>query len=87
MVYADDHATYSQFRAGVFSKEINCQHHLEKVLAEIKIWMNRNFMKMNDVKTEYTKFGNKRQLLKCTRNDIQVGDDTAQASSSLNVGV
>ena len=33
--------------------------------------MNRNFMKMNDVKTEYTKFGNKRQLLKCTGNDIQ----------------
>ena len=81
--YADDHATYSQFRAGVISKEINCEHHLEKVLAEIKIWMNRNFMKMNDAKTEYTKFGNKRQLSKCTRNDIQVGDVTVQASLGL----
>ena len=39
---------------------------------------------MNDVKTEYTKFGNKRQLLKCTRNDIQVGDVMVQASSGLN---
>ena len=46
--YADNHATYSQFRSGVISKEINCQHHLENVLAEIKIWINRNFMKMND---------------------------------------
>ena len=82
--YADDHATCSQFRAGVMSKEINCKHHPEKVLAEIKIWMNRNFMKMNDAKTEYTKFGNKRQLSKCTRNDIQVGDVTVQASSGLN---
>ena len=53
-----DHATYSKFRAGVISEEINCQHHLENVLAEIKTWMNRNFMKMNDAKTEYTKFGN-----------------------------
>ena len=59
--YADNHATYGQFRAGVMKREINCQHHLEKVLAEIKIWMNRNFMKMNDAKTEYTKFRNKRQ--------------------------
>ena len=58
--YADDHATYSQYRAGVINKEINCQHRLEKVLPEIKIWMNRNFMKMNDAQTEYTKFGNKR---------------------------
>ena len=46
--YADDHATYSQFRAGVINEEINCQCHLENVLVEIKIWMNRNFMKMND---------------------------------------
>ena len=82
--YADDLAIYSQFRTGLTSKEINCQHHLEKVLAEIKIWMNRNFMKMNDAKTEYTKFGNKRQLSKCTRNDIQVGDFTVQASLGLN---
>ena len=70
--YADDHATYSQFRAGVINEEITCQHHLENVLAEIKIWMNRNFMKMNYAKTEYTKFGNKRKLLKCTGNDIPI---------------
>ena len=39
---------------------------------------------MNNVKTEYTRFGNKRQLLKCARKDIQVGDVTVQASSGLN---
>ena len=80
MGYVDDPPSYSQFRAGVISKEINCQYNLEKVLSEIKIWMNRNFMKMNDVKTEYTKFGNKWQLSKYTRNNIQVGDVTVQAS-------
>ena len=80
--YADDHTT--QFRAGVISEEINCQHHLEKVLAEIKIWMNRNFMKRNDAETEYTRFGNKRQWLKCIRNDIKVGDITVQASLGFN---
>ena len=79
-----DHATYSHFRAGVISKEINCQHHFEKVLAEIKIRKNRNFMKMNDAKTEYTKFRNKRQLLKCTSNYIQVGHVTVWASSGSN---
>ena len=41
-------------------------------------------MKINDVKTEYTKLGNKRQLLKCTRNDIQLGDVMVQASLGLN---
>ena len=81
--YTDDHATYSKFRAGVISEDINCQHHLEKVLAEIKTWMNTNFMKMNDAKTEYTKFGNSRQLLKCTRKEIQVGDVMVQASLAL----
>ena len=34
--YADDHATYSQFRAGIINEEINCQHHLENALAEKK---------------------------------------------------
>ena len=34
--YAEDHATFSQFRAGVIREEVNCQQHLEKVLAEIK---------------------------------------------------
>ena len=82
--YADDHATYSKFRAGVISEEINCQQHLENVLAEIKKWMNRNFMKMNDAKTEYMKFGNRKQLLKCYRKEIQVGDVIVQASSGLN---
>ena len=82
--YADDHAMYSKFRAGVINEEIICQHHLENVLATIKTWMNRNFMKMNDEKTEYTKFGNKRQLLKCTRKEIQVGDVMVQTSSGLN---
>ena len=33
--YADDHATYSKFRAGVIGEEINCQQYLENVLAEI----------------------------------------------------
>ena len=46
--------------------------------------MNRNFMKMNDAKAEYTTFGNKRQLLKCTRKEIQVGDVMVQASPGLN---
>ena len=41
-------------------------------------------MKMNDAKTEYTKFGNRRQLLKCNRKEIQVGDVMVQASSGLN---
>ena len=85
MGYADDHATFSKFRAGVISEEINCQQHLENVLAEIKVWMNRNFMKMNDAKTEYTKFGNRRQLLKCTRKEIQVGDVMVHASSGFKL--
>ena len=46
--------------------------------------MNRNFMKMNDAKTEYTMFGNKGQLLKYIWNDIQVGDVTVHASLGLN---
>ena len=41
-------------------------------------------MKMNDAKTEYTKLGNKRQLLKCSRKEIQVGDVMVQASLGLN---
>ena len=40
-------------------------------------------MKMNDAKTGYTKFGNRRQLLKCTRKEIQVEDVMVQASLGL----
>ena len=84
MGYADVHATYGKFRAGVISEEINCQQHIENVLAEIKNWMNRNFMKMSDAKNEYTKFGNRKQLLKCKRKEIQVGNVMVHASSGLN---
>ena len=41
-------------------------------------------MKMNDAKAEYTKFGNRKQLLKCNRKEIQAGNVMVQGASGLN---
>ncbi|XP_071950785.1 uncharacterized protein [Antedon mediterranea] len=58
---------------------------LEKCISEIRIWMAKNFLKLNDDKTEYILFGSQQQLEKipsrrvsignfCTKNTTQVGN-------------
>ena len=54
----------------------NCTKCLERCLAEVQTWMQYNFLKLNDSKTEFIVFGVHQQLSKVQDITVTVGDDT-----------
>ena len=66
-LYADDQQIYLSFKlgpAGVQSAQNDCIHHMEGCVEEIKNWMARNMLKLNEEKTEFIIFGTHQQLKK-----------------------
>ena len=47
-------------------------YELEKCEADLKVWMNKNRLKMNNDKTEFVLFGSKPQLDKCKTKALNV---------------
>ena len=72
--YADDHEAHNTFNANSREEEEHSNEKLESFLSIIKNWMDANHLKINISKTEYIKFGNSRQLGKCTSNKINFED-------------
>ena len=55
-LYADDQQIYLSFKpgpAGVQLAQDDCIHHMERCIEEIRNWMARNMLKLNDQKTEF----------------------------------
>ena len=62
--------------------------HLETYINEIKEWMESNFLKVNDVKTEFMLSGAPRDNLKVTGCTLTVGDaEILLSTSAYNIGV
>ena len=62
--------------------------HLELFLGRTKEWMDMNQLKINMSKTECIRFGNWRQLDKCTTNSLNYGSETIdQVDCFKNLGV
>ena len=59
--YADDSQLYMSFSP---EDEDEARQTMEACIAEVKEWMQRNHLKMNDSKTEFIVFGSKTQLRK-----------------------
>ena len=57
--FADDHTVGNKFSPGDWGKEARCMYELEKCVADLKVWMNENRLKMNNNKTEFILFGSK----------------------------
>ena len=70
--YADDHGVKGIFRAEWNNNETELAtiQKLEACSDSIKTWMDVNRLKMNSSKTEFSLFGSKWQLQKCTINSI-----------------
>ena len=82
--YADDTQLYLPFHP---KDKDEARHQLEGCIREIRDWMRRNFLKLNDEKTEFLVMGSSHQLQQLTNTAIWIGDETVTASSSArNIG-
>ena len=82
--YADDTQNYMRFRPLTNSLEpqLTCISKLESCLADVRSWMQINFLKLNESKTEFITFGT-RQLSKVGMINIRIGDDVIQNAPSV----
>ena len=83
MEYADDHTAYSSFPAASRSDESNCMENLQACLNEVRSWMSKYRLKMNDSKTEAIMFGNRPQLKKCISKSVKVGTNDIELQSII----
>lgn len=86
-VYADDTQLYFSFKPDqtVANSSIEI---LEKCIQEIRQWMQQNFLKLNDDKTEFLLFGSRQQLSKVSIPYIKIGDSKIfPASQARSLGV
>ena len=51
--FADDHALKDKFKIGNHTEERRCITNLENCAMEVKDWMDKNKLHMNDDKTEF----------------------------------
>ena len=51
--FADDHAVGNKSKPGEWNEETRCMCELEECAANLKVWMNKNRLKMNNDKTEF----------------------------------
>ena len=76
-LYADDQQIYLSFKpghTGVQSTQDDCIHHMEGCVEEIKNWMARNMLKLNEEKTEFIIFRIHQQLKKIQNITIRIGN-------------
>ena len=60
-LYVDDQQIYLSFKPGLVEAQLaqdDCIHWMERCIEEIRNWMARNMLKLNDKKTEFIIFGN-----------------------------
>ena len=72
-MYANDTQLYFSFKP---SKEFADESigHIESCVYEIQAWMQDNFLKLNDDKTEFMIIGSRQQLSKVSIPNITIGD-------------
>ena len=86
--YADNHDARNSFFANSRTQDMCSNEHLELFLERAKEWMDMNQLKINMSKTAFIRFGNQRQLDKCTTNSLNYDSETIdQVDCVKNVGV
>ncbi len=86
-IYADDTQLYICFNPTQSSAD-HVIEQIEACICEIRQWMQDNFLKLNDEKTEFLLIGSRHQLSKVSVPHITIGDsDITPASNARNLGV
>ena len=70
-IYADDTQVYLSFPV---EEEAQALTKLEDCIAEVRLWMAKNYLKLNDEKTDFIILGSKHNLKKVTTSHVTIGD-------------
>ena len=83
--YADDTQLYLPFTPGIDEEEV--RNKLEDCIDALRVWMNKNRLKLNDKKTEFIIFGTSTGLKKVATTTIRVGQEAIPACDKVhNIG-
>ena len=80
--YVDDHALDKTFDARSHEDENVTITRLENCISDIKVWMDKNHLKMNSSKTEFIMFGLKHFINKCDTESITVEGENISRSDN-----
>ena len=76
--YADDRQLYLSFKPKTLMSKENCIRVLENCIADIRIWMRTNLLKLNDSKAEFIIISTRQQLELIGEIEIRIGTDTVK---------
>ena len=86
--FVDDHTLKNSFQAKSRVAEQTSIKLLENTAIDVKSWMDKNQLCMNDGKTEFIMFGSRQMLQLCTTNSIHVnGSNIARSEVIRYLGV
>ena len=77
-LYADDTQLYMAFKPSDMTSKCDAISRIETYMADIRIWINDNFLKLNDDKTELLVIRTREELSKISDISIKVGDQSLQ---------
>lgn len=87
-IYADDTQLYISFKPSVVDNEIHALANIQECIVDIKLWMLKNKLKLNDEKTEFMVIGYRTQTAKVSVDSIAIGQSVIKAKKDLrNLGV
>ena len=79
-LYADGTQLYMAFKPSDVTSKCDAISRIEACVADIQIWMNDNFLKLNDDKTELLIIITREELSKISDISIKVGDQSISPS-------
>lgn len=83
-LYADDTQLYTSFNP---EDSEQAMERLELCIEEIRIWMESNYLKLNDSKTEFMIFGAPKDVAQVSAWTVTVGDhEILPSTSARNIG-
>ena len=86
--YADDHQLYLSYKPGDDTSDTAAVDSICACISDVRSWMLKHKLKINDTKTEFMIIGTPQQLAKVSISSIQVGSSpVAPAGSLRNLGV
>jgi len=83
-LYADDTQLYTSFHP---SDSKQAMDRLVACIEEIRSWMDDNYLKLNDSKTEFVMLGSRNDLKNVSERKVTVGDaEILPSKSARNIG-